>query len=128
MMEKISLTLRAIVLAAALGLGLAGPALGQVRLHLPLRLPAAIGLILNFAQAGLCFSNPQIQASVVSGQILPLAALLAQAGIGPGAQVLSAKVCETGQGPVYFVSVLDAYGEARNIALNAIDGSPYSGE
>ena len=130
MIAKTLSWLQAAALAATLGLATVGPVAAQfdlkLNLQLPFRLPT--GLNLDFAQAGECWSNRDIQAAVVAGRILPLANILADTGVGRNAQVLSAHVCLTAQGPVYYVSILGPAGQARNIALNAADGSPYSGQ
>lgn len=86
------------------------------------------GVSVQIAQSGQCLTNREIRQAVVQGRILPLTSALAAAGIGPAAQVLNASVCETPQGPVYYVSVLGPAGQARNIALNAVNGSPYIGQ
>ncbi len=86
------------------------------------------GVSVQLAQSGQCLTNREIRAAVVEGRILPLASALQAAGVGAGAQVLNASVCETPQGPVYYLSVLGPAGQAQNIALNAVNGTPYIGQ
>jgi hypothetical protein len=119
---------RALALAAVVAIGMiAVPAQAQFRLNLLPRIQDALQDRFDFAQSqGACLSNPEIQQAVVSGRILALATILQAAGVGGNAQVLSARVCETQQGTVYYVAVLDAYGQARNLVLNAVTGQTYS--
>jgi hypothetical protein len=121
---------RAFALAMALAVGLtAMPAQAQFRLNLLPRIQDALQDRFDFAQSqGQCLSNPEIQQAVVSGRILPLAVILQAAGVVGNSQVLSARVCETQQGTVYYVAVLDAYGQARNLVLNAVTGQTYSNQ
>jgi hypothetical protein len=123
------------VLAALLATAAIAPAAAQVRLNFSfggggVGVPTGqgrAGISVQLAQSGQCLTNREIRQAVVQGRILPLASVLAAAGIGTAAQVLNASVCETPQGPVYYVSLLGPAGQARNIALNAVNGSPYIG-
>ncbi len=75
------------------------------------------------AQEGQCLSRAQTQNLVNSGQILTLDDVLRYAGIGPSDQVLSVSVCEQGGTYYYVIGVIDAYGSAKNLTLNAVTGS-----
>lgn len=78
--------------------------------------PASLGPAL--AQDG-CWDNAAIQAALASGQIQPVAAVLAREGIPATTQVLTVKVCDQGGALVYQLAVLEASGQARNLTLGA---------
>jgi hypothetical protein len=82
-------------------------------------LPLSFALAPPAMAAGHCLSNKEIQAALSSGQISPVAAALAQAGVGRDAKVLSVRVCEEGGRMVYVVAVLGTDGDARNLTLPA---------
>ena len=87
---------------------------------------AMVALALPAAAQGECLNNRQVQAAIAQGEILPLAEVLAMAGVDGSADVLSAQVCDLGGGQLYYqVAVLDSYGESENLVLNATDGSQY---
>jgi hypothetical protein len=66
-----------------------------------------------------CWDNIRIQTAVASGEIAPIADVLAREGI-PAANVRGAvKVCEQGGQLVYVLPVLEASGEARNLTVSA---------
>jgi len=65
----------------------------------------------------------EIQSAIASGEILPLADILSMAGVDGSQEVLSVEVCDRGGQLYYVVAVLDEYGEAQNLVLNARDGS-----
>lgn len=121
---------RALAMAAVIAAGMFTlPAQAQFQLNLLPRLQDVLQDRFDFAQSqGQCLSNPEIQQAVASGRILPLAVILQAAGVIGSSQVLSARVCETQQGTVYYVAVLDAYGQARNLVLNAVTGQTYSNQ
>ena len=98
-----------------------------MKTSLPFRLAAAIfaaalvlpvGLHSATAQDG-CWDNAAIQSALSSGQIQPVAAVLAREGIPGSTEVLSVKVCEQGGSPVYIIAVLEASGQARNLTISA---------
>jgi uncharacterized membrane protein YkoI len=70
-----------------------------------------------------CLGKREIQSAIAAGEILPLAQILSLAGIDSSQEVLSVQVCNRGGEPYYVVAVLDAYGEAQNLVLNARTGS-----
>ncbi len=73
----------------------------------------------GFAQGGDgCLSNRDLQAAIASGEIPPVAEVLAAQGISPD-DVLSVKACDEGGEIVYVVGVLDEYGEAQTLVLRA---------
>lgn len=82
-------------------------------------LPMTFASALPAMAAGQCLSNQEIQAALSSGQIGPVAAALAQAGVGRDAKVLSVRVCREGGRMVYVVAVLGSDGDARNLTLPA---------
>lgn len=71
-----------------------------------------------FAQDG-CWDNAAIQSAVASGQIRPVADVLAREGIPGSTQILNVRVCDQGGAPVYVLAVLEASGEARNLTVSA---------
>mgnify|MGYP007050316302 FL=1 len=71
------------------------------------------------ASAQACLDKRQIQDAVSSGQIMSLDAVLASAGIGGSAEILSVQVCDEGGRLVYIIGVLTPEGEAQNLVLNA---------
>ena len=99
----------------------------MTRKTLLLALFASTALILPGLSAGAqaaCLSDREIQAAVASGQILPLNAVMAQAGLPPGTKVLPpVQVCDQGGQLFYTVNVLEG-GQARTISLNARTGRP----
>ncbi|HEV7718609.1 MAG TPA: hypothetical protein VGO70_06500 [Arsenicitalea sp.] len=82
-------------------------------------LPMSFASALPAQAAGQCLSNQEIQAALSSGEIGPVAAALAQAGVGRDAKVLSVRVCKEGGRMVYVVAVLSSNGDARNLTLPA---------
>ena len=74
------------------------------------------------AQDESCLSKRDIQSVVASGQILALPDALAYAGIDSSQEVLSVNVCDYGGELYYVLAVIDAYGEAQNVTLNAVTG------
>ncbi|ODT79790.1 MAG: hypothetical protein ABS76_19210 [Pelagibacterium sp. SCN 64-44] len=81
---------------------------------------AVLGLVAAApAQAQACLDKRQIQDAVSSGQIQSLNAVLASAGVGGNAEILSVQVCDQGGGLVYIIGVLAPSGEAQNLVLNA---------
>lgn len=70
-------------------------------------------------QAQACLDKRQIQEAVSSGQIMSLDAVLASAGVGGNAEILSVQVCDEGGRLVYIIGVLNPSGEAQNLVLNA---------
>ena len=61
----------------------------------------AIGLAsTGAANAQACLDKRQIQEAVSSGQIMSLDAVLASAGIGGSAEILSVQVCDEGGRPI----------------------------
>jgi hypothetical protein len=97
---KTQLTYFCAILVAVLALGLATP---------------------SFAQND-CLGKREIQDAIAAGEILPLADIMSMAGIA-SQEVLSVQVCDRGGQPYYMIAVLDTYGEAQNLVLNARDGS-----
>ncbi|WP_323015201.1 hypothetical protein [Devosia sp.] len=90
------------------------------KLLAPLALVATLGLLaVAPAQAQACLDKRQIQDAVSSGQIQSLNAVLASAGVGGNAEILSVQVCDQGGGLVYIIGVLAPSGEAQNLVLNA---------
>ena len=86
--------------------------------------PIAIALVAGLAGTGsasaqACLDNRQIQEAVSSGQIMSLADVLASAGIGGNAEILSVQVCDEGGRLVYIIGVLTPEGEAQNLVLSA---------
>lgn len=85
-----------------------------------LALAASMGLVAVVpAQAQACLDKRQIQDAVSSGQILSLNAVLAGAGVGGNAEILSVQVCDQGGRLVYIIGVLAPSGEAQNLVLAA---------
>lgn len=70
-----------------------------------------------------CLGKREIQSAISAGEILPLADILSMAGIDSSQEVLSVQVCDQGGQFYYMVAVLDTYGEAQNLVLNARNGS-----
>lgn len=98
-----------------------------MKTHTP-KPPAGIALALALAlalsgtgaaQAQACLDKQQIQEAVASGTILSLDAVLANAGIDRGAEILNVQVCNQGGGMVYIIGVLSPDGQAQNLTLNA---------
>jgi hypothetical protein len=88
---------------------------------------ASLGLALALGIAGTgpasaqaCLDNRQIQEAVSSGQILPLANVLTNAGIDAATTVLSVQVCDQDGQMVYVIGILSATGEAQNLVLSAL--------
>ena len=84
----------------------------------------AVALAVGLASAGAasaqgCLDKRQIQDAVSSGQIMSLDAVLASAGIGGSAEILSVQECDEGGRLVYIIGVLTPEGEAQNLVLNA---------
>lgn len=71
------------------------------------------------ALAADCLNNRGIQDAIASGEIAPVAVVLANNGVGGDEEVLSVKVCDQGGGLVYVVAVLGPDGDARNLVLPA---------
>ena len=66
-----------------------------------------------------CLTDAQIQSAVASGNIQPVARVLEREGIPASTQVLSVRVCETGEGLSYVLAVLGEAGEARTLTVSA---------
>lgn len=84
----------------------------------------ALALVLAFSGAGAaqaqgCLDKQQIQEAVSSGQIKSLDAVLASAGVGASAEILSVQVCDQGGSLVYVIGVLTSDGQAQNLTLSA---------
>lgn len=95
------------------------PALSRIislALAIPLLLP--LGAAPVTAQEN-CWDNSAIQSALSSGQIQPVASVLAREGVPESTQVLTVKVCDQGGAPVYVIAVLEASGQARNLTLSA---------
>jgi uncharacterized membrane protein YkoI len=75
--------------------------------------------VLAAAAQAACLDKRQIQEAVSSGQIMSLDVVLASAGIGSNAEVLSVQVCDEGGRLVYRIGVLKPDGDAQNLVLNA---------
>jgi hypothetical protein len=88
----------------------------SLALAIPLLLP--LGAAPVVAQEN-CWDNSAIQSALSSGQIQPVASVLAREGIPGSTQVLTVKVCEQGGAPVYVIAVLEESGQARNLTLGA---------
>jgi hypothetical protein len=91
---------------------------------LEILVPIALALVAGLAGTGTanaqaCLDNRQIQEAVSSGQIMSLADVLASAGIGGNAEILSVQVCDEGGRLVYIIGVLTPEGEAQNLVLSA---------
>lgn len=71
------------------------------------------------AQGSDCLSNRAIQDAIAAGEIAPLARVLASAGVGADAEILSVRVCRDGGGYNYIVAVMGRNGNARNLTLPA---------
>ncbi|MDB5507313.1 MAG: hypothetical protein JWR75_1951 [Devosia sp.] len=90
---------------------------------------AAVSMMLPLAALGpaaaqdeSCLSKRDIQSVVASGQILALDDVLAAAGFDGSQEVLSVNVCDYGGELYYVLGVIDAYGQAQNVTLNAVTG------
>jgi len=70
-----------------------------------------------------CLSNRELQAAIANGEIPPVAEVLQQAGIDRSTEVLSVQACGAGGAFSYHVGVLDAYGEASTLVLQASGAS-----
>lgn len=76
------------------------------------------------AQGGECLAPNAIQQAIQSGEIQSWAAVRRMAGIPQGySEVSGVQVCRRGGQLYYIVSVVSPSGEARRLALNAVDGS-----
>lgn len=85
-----------------------------------LALAATLGLLAAApAQAQACLDKRQIQDAVSSGEIQSLNAVLASAGVGSNAEILSVQVCDQGGRLVYVIGVLGPSGEAQNLVVDA---------
>lgn len=71
------------------------------------------------AQGSNCLSNTDIQDAIAGGEIAPLARVLASAGVGPDAEILSVRVCGEAGDYNYVVAVMGRDGNARNLTLPA---------
>jgi hypothetical protein len=95
------------------------------KLLLTLCAPFVVALPIVFACAmpalaqGQCLSNREIQAALASGEIQPVASVLANAGVGRDETLVSVKVCKEGGGLVYVVAVIGPDGNPRNLTLPA---------
>ena len=70
------------------------------------------------AQTEHCLTPREIQTAIESGQVQPLAAILAAAGISD--EPLSVQLCRQPDGRLFYVvAVLGPTGDAQNLVLNA---------
>jgi hypothetical protein len=84
----------------------------------------AMGAGPALAQGGDCLAPNAIQQAIQAGEIQSWAAVRRMAGIPPGySEVSGVQVCRRGGQLYYIVSVVTPSGEARRLALNAVDGS-----
>ena len=70
---------------------------------------------------GDCLNKRDIQQAIESGEIAPLADIMAEAGVNE--RPLSVQVCDVDGSPHYVVNMMDSYGDSQRIVLNAQDGS-----
>lgn len=128
MIRRVRPFLRALLVAALLGSTSVVPAMAQLRLNLPnVEINIGNGGGGVFAQQGGCLGNAEITGLIASGQILPLRAALLAAGYPARTTVLNSQVCRTGRGIVYYLTILNRYGQEVELNLWAADGSPYIG-
>ena len=72
---------------------------------------------------GVCLTDQQIQAEIASGEIQSWPKIKKLAGISAYEEVSDVRVCLRGDVPYYTVNVVSPNGEAKKIAINAVDGS-----
>lgn len=70
-----------------------------------------------------CLTDKQIQSAIESGTIQSWPKIKKMAGISAYEEVSDVTVCMIGGVPFYILNVVSPDGEAKKIALNAVDGT-----
>lgn len=90
------------------------------RLGLIRRLAAALALLATLATAGTasagCLGPDQQRAAIAAGRVISLGSALQSVG---GGKLISARLCESGGGYVYVLTLLRQDGKVVHVTVNA---------